>query len=117
MSKPILEVMNHHMTCLARGDVDGIMEDYTDRSILFSTDGVLEGKADIRTFFTNLTGAILPSGTNFRMVRQDVRGDTVFLNWQADTHALRVHLGVETLVIRDGKIATHTFAAAIEPKE
>lgn len=116
MSQSILEVLSHHMTCVARSDVDGIMQDYTDASVLFSPDGVLTGKDQIRQFFANLTGSMMPAGTSFVAVRQDVRGDTAFLVWQADSPTLKFHMGTETLTIRDGKIVVHSFAAAIERK-
>jgi len=116
MSQSILDVLSHHMTCVARSDVDGIMQDYTDQSVLFSPDGALTGTNDIRQFFTNLTGSMMPAGTSFVAVRQDVRGDTAFLLWQAESPTLKFHMGAETLVIRDGKIVTHSFAAAIERK-
>ncbi len=116
MSQSILDVLSHHMTCVAQGDVNGIMQDYTAQSVLFSPDGVLTGTDQIREFFANLTGSMMPAGTSFVAVRQDVRGDTAFLIWQADTPTLKFHLGTETLTIRDGKIVVHSFAAAVERK-
>lgn len=116
MSKSVLEVVSHHMTCVARSDLAGIMEDYTDASVLFSPDGVLEGREAIRAFFASLTTSLMPPGTSFRAVRQDCRGDTMFLMWQAESATTRFHMGAETLTVRDGKIATHSFAAAIEQK-
>lgn len=117
MSQSILDVLSHHMTCVARSDVDGIMRDYTDRSILFTLEGVLEGRDMIRQFFVNLTSRMMPAGTSFTHVRQDVRGDTAFMLWQADSPTMRFHMGAETLVIRDGSIVSHTFAAAIQQKD
>lgn len=117
MSQSVVDVLSHHMTCVSRSDVDGIMQDYTDSSVLFSPDGVLTTLDLIREFYVTLTSRMLPPGTNFTSIRHDIRGDTAFLIWKADTHALKFHLGVETIVIRDGKIVTHSFAAAVENKE
>lgn len=116
MSQSVVEVLSHHMTCVARSDVDGIMEDYTDESVLFSSDGMIQGRAQIREFFTNLTVRMMPVGTSFQSVRQDHRGDTAFLLWQAESAGFRFHMGAETIVVRGGKIVTHSFAAAIEAK-
>ena len=117
MSRTVVETLSHHMTAFIRSDVDSIMENYTDGSVLFSPDGVLEGRDLIRSFYVNLTGTLLPPGSTFQSVRQDRRGDTVFLLWQAESPVMKFHLAAETLVIRDGKIVTHSFAAAVEPKE
>lgn len=116
MSHSIQDVLNHHMTCVSRSDVDGIMEDYTDSSILFSPDGPLQGMAAIRQFFVTLTTEMMPAGTNFVSVRHDAVGDTVFLLWHAESNTMKFHLGAETLVIREGKIVTHSFAAAVQRK-
>ena len=116
MSQSVLEVLSHHMTCVSRSDVDGIMEDYADDAILFSPDAPLVGKDAIRRFFVTLTGEMMPAGTNFQPVRQDVHGDAAFLLWQAESPAMKFHLGAETLIVRDGKIVTHSFAAAITRK-
>lgn len=116
MSNSVLEVVRHHVTCVARSDLQGIMEDYTEGSVLFSPDGVLEGREAIRAFFSSLTTSLMPAGTSLHVVREDHRGDTVFLLWQAEAPTMRFHLGAETLTVRDGKIATHSFAAAIEQK-
>lgn len=117
MSKSVVEVLNHHMSCLANNDVEGILEDYTDQSVLFTTDGVFDGKEKMRLFFTNLVTMMLPPGTSYSSVRQDMRGDTVFLVWQAESSTMKFHFGVDTMVIRDGKIMTHSFVAAVEAKE
>ncbi|EDP65810.1 hypothetical protein BAL199_03259 [alpha proteobacterium BAL199] len=117
MSKSVEEVLGHHMSCLASSNVEGLLEDYTDQSILFSPDGVFEGREQIKTFLNGLVTMMLPAGTSFTSVRQDKRGETVFLMWQAESRTMKFHLGTDTLVIRDGKIVTHTFAAAVQPKE
>ena len=117
MTKSVVEVLNHHMSCLSRSDVDGLLDDYADHSVLFTTDGAFEGKEQMRPFFTNLVTMMLPPGTSYTSVRQDLRGDTVFLVWQADSATMKFHFGVDTMVIRDGKIMTHSFVAAVEAKE
>ena len=116
MNHAILDVLSHHMTCVSRSDVDGIMEAYTDSSILFSPDGPLQGKEAIRQFFVTLTTEMMPAGTNFVAVRQDVIDETAFMIWQAESASMKFHLGAETMVIRDGKIVTHSFAAAVQRK-
>lgn len=116
MSKSVVDVLSHHMNCVARGDLPGIMENYSEASVLFSPDGVLKGKTLIEQFFTALTTSMMPSGTKLLPVRQDISGDTAFLMWQAESPTMHFHMGAETFVIRDGKILTHSFAAAIERK-
>lgn len=116
MKQAMTDVLTHHMTCLGRGDLDGLMDDYTDASVMFTPDGVLEGRAQIRDFLSGLL-KMLPAGTSFTMMRQDLRGDTIFLIWQAESPTVRFHIGSDTLVIRDRKIVVHSFVAAIQQKD
>jgi ketosteroid isomerase-like protein len=116
MSQPMIDVLNHHLTCLGRGDLDGLMDDYTEASVMFTPDGVLEGRSRIREFQSNLL-KMLPAGTSFTTLRQDLRGDTVFLIWRAESPSVRFHIGSDTMVIRERKIVVHSFVAAVEQKD
>ncbi len=42
-------VLEHHLDCFGRGDVDGIVSDYSSDSVLFTQSGVLVGRDKIRT--------------------------------------------------------------------
>lgn len=45
------QVLAHHLQALAGGDLDGVLSDYTEDSILFSPQGLIRGLAGIRSFF------------------------------------------------------------------
>lgn len=116
MSQKTVEVLAHHINSLGSGNVDAIMEDYTDESVMFTPDGVLVGAAAIRPFFEKIVKDLLPAGSSFNVARQDVHGETAYILWTADSINVRFHLGTDTIVVRDGKIAIHTFGAAIQQK-
>ena len=42
------DVLTHHLACFGKGDLDGIMADYTPASRLFTPNGVLRGTSAIR---------------------------------------------------------------------
>jgi ketosteroid isomerase-like protein len=48
------EVFQHHVEVLGAGDLDGIVEDYTDDAVFITPDGIKRGKDGIREAFTQL---------------------------------------------------------------
>jgi len=52
------------------------MKDFSKQSMLFTSDGVLEGIDSIRNFYTDVSSKILPPGSDFKLSRQEVREQT-----------------------------------------
>ena len=69
-------VLAHHMEVIVAKDVDGILEEFTEDSVLFTLDGKVEGLTALRGFFepyvAGLTDELLAS---FQMDRQEVHGE------------------------------------------
>jgi hypothetical protein len=55
-------------------------------------------------------------GTTFDLVRKDVRGETAFILWKAQTADNLYEICSDTFLVRDGKIAAQTFAGKITPR-
>lgn len=99
-----------HLQAASERDVDRILADYTDESVLYTPDGPKRGRDELRTFFTELLEK-LPDGwfESFRMLRREVCGEVGYLLWKADPH---VPLATDTFIVRNGKIVTQTFAVS-----
>jgi ketosteroid isomerase-like protein len=78
------DTLQHHLAAVMQGDLDAILSDYTDESVLFLPDGTLHGRDAVRNFFTRLF-ATLPAdwSAQFKMIRQDVDGEVAYIFWQA----------------------------------
>jgi ketosteroid isomerase-like protein len=96
-----LNVLQRHGAAAESGDLEALMADYTDQSVLISSrHGVLTGPA-IRAFFES------PSDmTGFEVTGLHVEGEVILLTWKTAA----VAAGSDTFVIRDGKIAVQTVA-------
>ena len=116
MSNTTQQILNHHLECFGGGNLDGIMEDYTDDSVMFTPMGTLKGKAPIRELFTGMFAEFAKPGANFEMQVQDVHDDTAYIVWKAETADNIYEVGTDTFVVRDGKIARQSFAGKIIPK-
>jgi hypothetical protein len=108
------EVFAHHGTALAAGDLDEIVVDYAEDSVLLSPAGVARGKDAIRDVFATLL-ADLPDA-HWDLKTQVFDEDVLFLEWTADSSVNRVDDGVDTFVFRDGMIRAQTVRYTPRPK-
>jgi SnoaL-like protein len=107
------EAFGHHAQTLMAEDVDGILADYTDNSIVVSPSGVLRGKNAIRGLFEDLLGALPQAKWDVKTTYVE---DILFLEWTADSTKGSVSDGVDTFIFKDGMIQVQTVRATIVPK-
>ena len=110
------KVLAHHLESFGKGDVDEIMADYTDESVLYTPDGPLKGLAEIRPLFEKLTGEILPLGTDFKMLQQQIKDDVAYIAWTAESEKYKFPIGTDTFIIKNGKILIQTYAGHMVEK-
>lgn len=108
------EVFAHHGTALAAGDLDEIIADYAEDSVVISPAGIARGRHAIRRVFEALL-ADLPNA-QWDLKIQHFDADVLFLVWTADSAVNRVDDGVDTFVFRDGMIRAQTVRYTPHPK-
>ncbi len=103
------EVLQHHLNALS-ADVDTILKDYTEASVLIGPEVMLRGLSEIRSFFVEFMSN-LPEGLLDAIVirRQEIDGELAYIFWDAKPW---MQVGTDTFIIRDGKILYQTFAFA-----
>lgn len=110
------KILDHHLSSFGGGDLDGIMSDYTEQSVLFTPQGLLRGKQQIRELFVSLFAEFAKPGASFNMLTQTVEGDAAYIVWSAETADNVYELATDTFVVRDGKIVYQSFAGKITAK-
>jgi ketosteroid isomerase-like protein len=110
------EVLNHHLETFGKGDLKGVLSDYTDQSLLFTPKGVLHGPKEMKPLFEAMFAEFGKPGVTFKMMAQFVEGETAYIVWSAETPDNVYGVGTDTFVVRGGKIVTQTFAGKIDPK-
>lgn len=110
-------VFQHHLEAFAAGDIDEILKDYTDETIVIYDDRVARGREEIRKFFSHWLENLLPPGCRFDLERLQAVDDLVFITWTAETDRLRFELGTDTFLIRGGKVVRQTVAAKIVARD
>ena len=116
MASSTQEVLDHHLAAFGGGDLDGILEDYDENSVIITPDGTHRTRDEMATYFSTLFEDFGNPGMSFTMNHVAVDGDVAFIAWNAETADNVYELGTDTLVVRDGKIATQTYVAKVTPK-
>lgn len=108
-------VLDNHLDRFAAGDLDGLMADYTDESVLFTQEGPLKGPRAIRGMMTGLFSEFAKPGASFSLKTQSIAGEVGYIVWSAETADRKYELATDTFVVRDGKITHQSFAAKVVP--
>lgn len=103
------ETLAHHLAAVGAGDVEEILSDYTEDSVLLTVDGTMVGLKAIRGFFERFSEKVSDTFMEkFEMKRHVCEGEVAFIVWCSGTEA---PLGTDTFVIKNGKIVIQTYAA------
>ncbi|ORB90045.1 nuclear transport factor 2 family protein [Mycobacterium persicum] len=114
MTRTPQEVFAHHGRALATGNLDEIVADYADDSVVLTSAGVARGKDAIRQVFVRLLDDLPDAAWNLKT--QIFEGDVLFLEWAADAAHHRVDDGIDTFVFADGMIRVQTVRYTLRAK-
>ena len=74
------DVLHHHLAAFGAGDVDEMLKDYTDDSLLITANGTIRGLGPLREAFTGLLGGLFAPGTyEFTMEAEHIEGEVAFI--------------------------------------
>ena len=110
------DVLDHHLKALMAGDVDEVLADYAESSVLATQDATVRGLSALREFFVGAVTELLPPGSRLELTAQVVDGDHAYIVWNGESEKYRLLFGTDTFVVRDGTIVFQSFAGQIEPK-
>ena len=110
--------LDHHLYSFGVGDIEAILEDYTEESVIIIPNTVIRGLNEIRDFFTNLVTEVLPPGCNFHLHDKVIEDNIAYLVWHAESDGYKVPFASDTFVFdEDDKIQVHTIAFVLQEKE
>lgn len=103
-------IILHHLQSFQNNDLEAVIGDYTDESILITQDATYTGPEEIRNFFAGLMIHFPKQKSTFKLDKVIVKNELVYIVWRANTPTLDVSLGTDTFIIKDDKIYQQTFA-------
>lgn len=106
------EVFEDHLDRARRGDLDGDLEaNYDPDVLILSAYGVEHGREGARRL-ADLLAQQLPAA-QFDYTLKLVERDVALLEWTATADGARVDDGVDTFVVREGRIVAQTISYTV----
>lgn len=109
------EVLDHHWNTFQANDLEGVMADYTEESVLITPDNTFKGLAEIRENFVNAFAAFPKDSTTMNLQKSVVNQDVAYIIWDAAGPKVKISYGTDTFIIKDGKIVRQTYAGVVAP--
>jgi ketosteroid isomerase-like protein len=107
------DIITHHLSSFQENNLDAVVSDYTNESVLITQDATYKGPEEIRAFFVGLMRNFPKQKSSFELDKLVVNGDLAYIVWHARTPNLHVPLGSDTFIIKDGKIYQQTFVGQL----
>jgi hypothetical protein len=103
-------VLDHHWETFVSNDLEGVMEDYTEESVLITPDATYKGLEEIRQNFINDFKAFPVQTSTLTLNQSKVVKDIGYILWEADTPQMNLTYASDSFIIRNGKIIRQTYA-------
>lgn len=103
------QILMHHLIAFGDNNLDEILKDYTEQSVIMTPEGVVKGLAEIRKFFKDFF-EVIPTGSSFTMKQKNVEGNIAYIAWASESSSNKIPMGTDTFVFEGDKIQYHTVA-------
>ncbi|WP_435349538.1 nuclear transport factor 2 family protein [Haloarchaeobius sp. HRN-SO-5] len=110
-------VLDHHLDAFANQDLEEIMVDYVEDSVVVTNLGVYRGLDEIKELFAELLDEFSQEGTTIEVDDTIFEGDFAYLLWHAETPDNVYEFCTDTFYIPEETIDFQTFAGKTEPKD
>lgn len=115
-AQTVQQVLQHHLQAFSENNLDEIMQDYSDESLILVPEGKIAGRDGIRSFFAGAF-QLFPAGkTKLELTQTIIEKDIVYISWVAESPVVSVPIGSDTFIIQNGIIICQTAALYIIPK-
>lgn len=109
MNNTIEQILMHHLIAFGDNNLDEILKDYTEQSVIMTPSGAIKGLTNIRKFFEDFFEAI-PTGSSFTMKQKTIEGNVAYIVWASKSNIADIPMGTDTFVFDGDKIQYHTVA-------
>jgi ketosteroid isomerase-like protein len=110
------KILSHHIDCFRRGDLAGLLSDYSKDSILEVPQAQLCGLEKLHKVFSRMLEEFSKGKMKFEIQRTSISGEYAYIFWTAQTKDNNYHAGSDTFIIQNNKIVYQTFTAHITPR-
>jgi pimeloyl-ACP methyl ester carboxylesterase/ketosteroid isomerase-like protein len=109
MDNTVEQTLMHHLIAFGDNNLDEILKDYTEESVIMTSNGSVKGLSEIREFFAAFF-AVIPTGSSFTMKQKTIVGNVAYILWASESSTTKISVGTDTFVFDGDKIQYHTVA-------
>ena len=91
--------LKHHLKAFLEGNIEELMADYTEQSVMIFESKLIQGIDNIRAFNSDVFENIFPPGSGYELKHSQVVGDIAYIVWSGSTDKLSFKLGTDTFVM------------------
>ncbi len=110
------QVVDHHLEAFIGNDLEEVMADYTEESVLITPDRTYSGLAEIRENFVNAYAALPKDSTTVSVIKNMAVKEVGYIIWEADAPNFDFKNCSDSFIVHDGKIILQTFMGVVTPK-
>jgi hypothetical protein len=111
------KIIEHHFSAFKENDLESILSDYSDESIIFTPDTVYRGLKQIESLFLQAFRSFPKGQTTIIIDKFIINGNLGYVVWHGEAPKFFVSFSTATYVINNGKIIRHTIGRVTKPKE
>lgn len=109
MNTIVEQTLMHHLIAFGDNNLNEILKDYTEESVIMTPNGSIKGLTEIRDFFKDFF-AVIPTGSSFTMNQKTIVGNVAYIFWASESSTTKILAGTDTFVFDGDKIQYHTVA-------
>jgi ketosteroid isomerase-like protein len=109
MNNTVEQTLMHHLIAFGDNNLDEILKDYTEKSVIMTPNGSIKGLSEIREFFAAFF-TVIPTGSSFTMKQKTIVGNVAYILWSSESSSTKISTGTDTFVFDGNKIQYHTVA-------
>ena len=113
---PAEPVVMGHLEAFGALDIEALMADYDENSVIMMPGAELRGPDQIRPAFEAFAEEFGQPGTVFELKTAAFDGPIGYITWTAETPANVYGLSTDTFFVEDGKIRAQTLTMTVTPK-
>ncbi|MFB6160020.1 MAG: nuclear transport factor 2 family protein [Haloferacaceae archaeon] len=111
------DVLEHHLDAFGEQDLEEVMADYVEESVVVTNMGTYRGLDEIEGLFEDLFADFGQAGSEIAVDQREIEGDVAYIVWHGETPDNVYAFATDTFVVEDGAIVTQTFAGQVEAKD
>ena len=109
------EILQNHLNSFLENDLEALMSDFTDESVLITQDTSYKGLKAIKDFYAGLIPLFPKQKSSVELEKTVINDNLVFIVWHGRSPSLEVSFATDTFIIENGKILRQTFAGQLKP--